>query len=474
MCRIAPYAEILRRGRSPWGSVVLFALLAGARSLAAQTPDQDAVGRAAELLSDYIRIDTSVPENQGRAAAFLAGVLEAEGIPVTVWEPAPGRANLMARFEGTGSGGAVVLLHHMDVVPATSAWSVPPFEGLIRDDAVWGRGAQDMKGVAVAQLMALFRLQRQGLRPVRDIVVLATADEETGSPWGLPWVLEHHAAELGEVAYVLTEGGGAPLGPDDRVMYWAVGVAEKTPLWLELVATGTAGHGSIPVEDGATNRLVKALDRIRRWQAPPRLVPAVRRYFETIAHRAPLSIRPYLLDIDGTVGNAPALQRFTRDPFMNALVRSTVSITVLEGAPATNVLPATARAELDVRLLPGEEPDMFLDMVRAVVDDDSVQLRRLAPPRPALASPVDTWLFRAIQRTVDRVDPGGVAAPLLIPGFTDCHHFRARGVTCYGLEPFPLRDEIRRGIHGVDEHLPIAALVAGVRFYEMVLREVAW
>lgn len=447
-------------------------------ALAAQAkePDWDRVtADAAALLADYIRIDTgNPPGNQREAAAFLAERLASEGFHTTIWHPAPGRANLLARWEGTGDGGALVLLSHLDVVPATDeAWSVPPYAGVVKDGAVWGRGAQDMKGVAVAQIAALLALKHQGFRPSRDIIVLATSDEEVDSPYGVADVLEHHADALAGAAFVLTEGGGAPIDRDGNLMYWAVGVVEKAPLWLELEARGRAGHGSIPVPDAATSKLVAALERLRTWNPPIRLVPSVRRYFEAIAPHAPLSVKPYLLDIDGTLANGPATARFAQDPFMNALLRNTVAITVLEGSSATNVLPPRARAELDVRLLPGEDPDAFLEQIRAVVDDPDIRIQPMGAPRAAIASPVDTELFRAIRTAAAAVEPGSTVAPLLLPGFTDCHHFRARGVTCYGLEPFPLPEDVRGGIHGVDERLPIAALRTGVRFMYHVIREVA-
>lgn len=461
-------------------ALLLGVLLAGAAPAAAQraakaVPDWGAIGQeAARILSAYIRIDnTNPPGHEARAAAFLEGILEKEGIAVTVWEPAPGKANLLARLPGTGKARPVILLNHMDVVPASPEyWSVDPFAGVVRDGYVWGRGALDMKGLGVAQLMALLTLKRQGIRLERDVIFLATADEEVGGTLGAGDVVAHHFEAIRDAEFVLNEGGDIAVSSDGRVLYYGIGTTEKSPFWIDVVARGQPGHGSVPREGSAPNRLVRALERIRTWAPPVTLVPVVERYFRDLAPIADPSLRRAYAEIDRSVRDPVTLGRLTGNAYHNALLRNTISITVLEGSSRTNVIPPEARAELDVRLLPGEDPQAFLAELRRVVADDSVELRPQGIGWPATVSPTDTRLFRALETVAKRHHPGAIVTTPMLAGFTDCHFFREQGIACYGVDPFKLTDAESRGVHGNDERISIENLAFGSRFIFEVLVEV--
>ena len=219
-----------------------------------KSPDWEAVGKeATELLSSYIRINTSNPPGHEKAAAdFLRGILEREGFTVTVWEPVPGKVNLIARLAGTGKKRPMILLHHMDVVPASRAfWSVDPFGGEVKDGYVWGRGTIDTKGLGIAELVAVLTLKRQGITLDRDIILLATSDEEIGGVLGAGDVTKHHLDALLNAEFVLNEGGSITTDNAGKSLYYGVLTAEKSPFWLEVIARGTPGHGSIARDDTA-------------------------------------------------------------------------------------------------------------------------------------------------------------------------------------------------------------------------------
>ena len=228
-----------------------FLLSAGFGS--AQQPDWEKLGAEAERnLSDYLRINTSNPPAETLPAArFLKGLLEKEGIAAAIYEPEPGRkANLLARLPGTGKHKAILLLNHMDVVPVDpSRWTVDPFGGLVRGGRIWGRGAMDMKSLGMIDLMALVALKRAGFRPDRDILFLATADEETGGELGAQWMIQNHYAQL-DPEYVLDEGGFGSRGvlAPGRLVY-GISVADKRSLWVHVTAAGSSGHGSQPIPD---------------------------------------------------------------------------------------------------------------------------------------------------------------------------------------------------------------------------------
>ena len=438
-------------------------------------PDWEAVGQqAAQLLSDYVRVNTTNPPgNEARGAAFLRDILAREGIEATVWEAAPGRSNLVARWKGTGRRRPVILLNHMDVVPASREyWSVDPYAGTIKDGYVWGRGALDMKGMAVAQLTALLTLKRQRVQLERDVIFVATSDEEAGGALGAGDVVKNHFDLVSDAEFVINEGGDTALDDDGRLLYYGIVTAEKAPFWLNVVARGAPGHGSQPRPTTAPNRLVRALERIRTWQTPIKVLPVVERYFRDLAAQAPAAMRPLYANIREAVRDSASLARITANAHHNAILRNTISITGLTGSNKTNVIPPEARAELDVRLLPGEDPQAFLAELRRIVDDDSVEFTPQGIGWRPTGSPADAEPFRGIQRVMQRTTPGAVVTTYMPSGFTDCHYFQEKGIACYGLDPFRLREADNRGVHGNDERVSIENLRSGTKLLYDILREV--
>jgi acetylornithine deacetylase/succinyl-diaminopimelate desuccinylase-like protein len=434
-----------------------------------------AVGReATALLSQYIAINTTNPPgNELQTANWLKAVLAREGIEAQVFEPRPGKANLYARVRGDGSARPLILLNHMDVVLASPEyWKVDPFSGAVQDGYVWGRGALDMKGEAITQLLSLLTLKRAGVPLKRDVIFLATADEEIGGGVGAGWFVEHHPELVQDAEFLLTEGGTIRADANGRIEYYGVGTTEKSPFWLNLTAHGTPGHGSRPTPDNPVHRLVRALSRIAAYQTPLVVTPTVQRYFRDLSTiEADPARRAALADVRAALRDSAPARFLTGDLTYNALLRNTISITGLQGSDKTNVIPPLARAALDVRLLPGQEPQAFLtDLVR-VVGDSGVEITPQGPSWPATESPVETELFRAIVAAARERTPDALVTTPPLAGFTDSHYFRRLGIVSYGLSPFPLTQAESHGIHGNDERVSLDDLGFGVHFmYDVVAR----
>jgi len=433
---------------------------------------------AAALLSQYLRINTTNPPgNEIVAARWLAAVLQREGIEAQIFEPAPGKANLYARLTGDGSARPLILLNHMDVVLASPEyWTVNPFSGVIKDGFVWGRGALDMKGEGIAQLMTLLILKRARVPLKRDIIFLATADEEIGAGVGAAWFVEHHADLIRGAEFLLNEGGMTRANGRGGVDYYGVGTTEKSPFWLDMTVRGTAGHGSRPTPDNPVHRLVRALNRIADWggRTPLVVTPAVERYFRDLATvERDSTQRRWFADIRAALRDSVAVRSLTGDIAYNALLRNTISITGLKGSDKTNVIPPLATAALDVRLLPGQEPAEFLAELVRIAGDTAVTFRPQGPSWPATESPTETELFRAILAAAQARHPDALVTTPMLAGFTDSHYFRRMGIASYGISPFPLTQADSRGVHGNDERVSLEALRFGVRFYYDIVARVA-
>ena len=431
-------------------------------------PYQD---RAVQLLQEYLRIDTSNPPgNELLAAEFFHRLFDEQRIPNTVYTYAPGRANLYAVLKGDGSLRPLVLLNHTDVVRAERKnWKVPPFSGEILDGEIYGRGALDMKDEGLLQAMVMLIAAREKLPLKRDLVFLATADEEVGDS-GSTWIIENHPELVREAEYLITEGGSNLIHQGGKTVY-GIGVAEKAPFWIRMTATGRGGHGSIPIADSAPNRLASAMDRVVSWETPIHLLPSVEQFFHEIA---PMEKEPRASEfhnIRKALKNPAFAKALSQDENFNYLLRDTVSLTVLKGSPQTNVIPDTAYCELDVRLLPGEDPQDFLAQLRSVVADDRIELEPITRFRKPNSSATDTALYRTIERVVHEYNPQALVAPTLNGGYTECQMYRAVGPTCYGFIPVEVTPEQEATEHAANERVPVEQVRRGVRMlYEVVAR----
>lgn len=421
-------------------------------------------------LVEYLQVNTANPPgNEMKAARFFQEWFEAEGIPVEIYEVAPGRANLVARLKGSGSKRPLILANHADVVNADPAgWSVDPYSGAIVDGKVYGRGALDMKGLGLLQAMVFVILHREKVSLERDVVFLMTADEEV-SFGGAEWLVENKPELLREAEFILTEGG-FNLVEDGKLQFFGVDTAEKSPYWMKLIATGTPGHGSRPKRNGATHRLARAMARVVDWETPIEVIPGVKKFFRDVAPLQVAERAEKFRHIGEAVKEPEFLRSLTEREDFNYQLRATVSLTVLEGGPQTNVIPGRAVAHLDVRLLPGQDPEKFLAQLRKVIADPEIKIEIITDPfLPATESPTDNEFFRAIETTVEENFPGSIVTTRMLSGATECSVFRPLGVHCYGFEPFLLTNEDNSGVHGNDEFLSVENARRGVRLlYEVV------
>lgn len=438
--------------------------------------DPDYEELAVDLLQRYLQIDTTVPPgNELKGALFFKEVLEREGIAVEVDEFAPGRANLLATLQGTGRLRPLILANHMDVVPADETrWKVAPFSGTRRDGTIWGRGAEDMKTEGILQLLAMVRAKREGRKLDRDLMFLATADEEVGFAGALRALSpEGWRARLEKAEFLITEGGENILDEKGQPVYFGVDTGEKGPFWLVLKTTGTPGHGSRPIADSALNRLVRALDRVREHRTALKVLPSVARFFRDQAPRVPEPRATWYRDLAQAVQDENVARTLYDDREVSALLRNTVSITIVKAGYKTNVIPGTAEAELDVRLLPGEDPQAFLAELRGVIDDPSVEI--VTPPdfrRPNASSP-DSELFRAIERVLGRHFPGVPVTTTMLAGATESVLYRPLGIAAYGFTPLLTTSAEIATAHGDDERIQEATVRRSVGVFYEVVREVS-
>jgi len=457
----------------------LSALVLSARPVGAQTRPVawDALAtEGTSILADYLRVNTTNPPgNELAAARFLKAILDREAIEAQILdtvELGPNRANLYARLRGNGTKRAIALVHHMDVVPATpSSWSVDPFSGMIKDGYIWGRGALDMKGSGIAQLMALIAIKRSGVPLTRDIVYIGNADEELTSTGGLVMV-SRHPDLLKDVEYLITEGADN-LVENGKVVYFAVGVAEKRTFWQRLTVNGVPSHGSRPTRQNPVPRLVAALYKISQFETPLHVTPGVEKFFRDIARIYPEPQRRWLSDVTAALNDPKAREWILSDVSWNAFLRNTISLTGLTGSNKTNVIPGVATADIDVRLLPDQDAGEFLKTLQGVVGDTAVHFTTLLQPKTPLESPIETDLFRAIERAAHEREPSAFVTTPMETAATDRPTYRKLGITTYGFSPFRVpRAETQRGMHGNDERLSVDNIGYGIRFLYDVLRYV--
>jgi acetylornithine deacetylase/succinyl-diaminopimelate desuccinylase-like protein len=413
---------------------------------------------ASAYLRDLIRIDTTNPPGNERAAAeYLAGILAREGFAPRLFEPVPGRASVVARLEGAGRRGPILLQGHTDVVPADPAeWSRPPFSGDVADGCIWGRGALDMKGAVVMQLMALLLARRTGLRPGGDVIFAAVADEETGGDLGAGWLVDHQP-DLVRAEVALGEVGGFTLYVGDRRFY-PIQVAEKVGHELTVTVRGPSGHGSQPIRDGAMAKAGRILSRLTRERLPLHVTPVTEMFVRALAEA-----QPALLGLLDPRREAGVLAEMGADARMfEAILHNTAVPTVIQGGYKSNVIPGAVEIGIDGRLLPGQTSEEFIHEVRTLVGDEAEITAHHTPSHTV--APVDEF-FAGFQRIIDEIDPGARAVPYLVSGVTDARHFVRLGTPTYGFAPVKLP----RGMpfwqlfHGADERIPIDGLLSGTR-----------
>jgi acetylornithine deacetylase/succinyl-diaminopimelate desuccinylase-like protein len=432
-----------------------------------------------EILDELLRVDTS---HGGETVALrpVAARLQKAGIATEIVEASPGRGNLIARVRGNGSRKPLLLVAHVDVVTVEGQpWTTPPFVPTEKDGFLCARGVNDDKAMAAAFVATALDAARSGTPLSRDLLVVLTAGEETLSPVGMPW-LATSRPELREAEIMLNEDGDLQLSPDsNRVEAVVVDVTEKVYWGFRLVVKGKGGHSSTPWTDrDPVRNLAKALVRLSEHRFPARAIAAVREALALAATRAKPPLAPALRRVaDGSGTIRPADEKLiAADPVLNALIRTTCVTTMLQAAPAGNILPDTAEATVNCRLLPDEKPEDIRAELLKVIADPEVELRSLNDPQLGPVSPINGEVTAAIRKVTHELWGAASVVQSMGTGATDSRWLRPLGVKAYGIGRLPgTLEERRQGhwAHGADERRPLRWIPDYFRYVRGVVLELA-
>lgn len=445
------------------------------------TPDWESVGaETVSRLQTIIRFDTTNPPgNELPLALYLEAELREHGIETRLFKPQENRAVLVGRIRGDGTKRPVILLSHMDVVGVErERWSVDPFAGEIRDGYLYGRGAIDDKGMLAANLMTVLLLKRalaDGAKPLaRDVIFLATSDEEAGGEWGMGWLVKHHPDVL-DAEYAINEGGRTRIIEGGH-RYLAVQSAEKVSHVVTVAAHGSAGHAAVPLPDNAIYRLARALETLSRYAEPVMLTEITRKFFGQLAEVWPREEeKKAMIDLVATDAKrgAAGASVLSQIPVFNAVLRNGISPTVVEGGKQFNVIPASAETVLNVRTLPGHSVDQVVNRLKAIVSEPGVSIEITLRGEEAPASDPGSAMFAAIAASARELDPEMAVVPYLSTGVTDSARLRRLGVQAYGVLPFPMLQSDEERMHGHDERVPLDSLHFGTRLIYGAIERIA-
>jgi len=416
---------------------------------------------ALSLIRGFLRIDTTNPPGREEAAAlFLEDVLRREGLSAEIHVAAPTRANIISRIKGRRTGGPIILLGHTDVVPAREEeWTVHPFGGEVKDGYLYGRGAIDMKAQVICQLLAFMDLAHSGVVPERDIIFLATCDEEVGGANGMEFMLDR-IPELKDASFVLSEGG-CLIEEDDGLVHAQVSVTEKKLSQFIVKAKGTGGHGSMPHGDNANEKVIEASHRILSHRWPLRATPITAAYLKGILGERKMG-RAKFPGLTRALKIPKWRSLFEGNEIYNAILRNTVTLTILRGGEKVNVIPAESSATFDARLLPAETHERFFRKVRQLAGKNVVIERigeKISEPGPSRYS---TVYFKGIKGCVTALKGHIPVLPFITTGATDLRYFRDIGVPAYGFFPVTLTKEEHMRMHARDERISLENIREGL------------
>ena len=426
---------------------------------------------AVDLLTRYLKIDTTNPPgNEGRGVAFFAEIFDREGIACKTYEASSGRGSIGAVIPGTGEKGAVILLNHIDVVPARAdEWSIHPFSGEIKDGYIYGRGALDMKGQGILELLTFLEFKRKGLTPCRDLIFLAVADEEAGGVNGVQYLLNNYGEDI-QADLVINEGGfGISDVLPDRPLFM-IATAEKGVCRVKLRRSGPPGHGSVPHGDNALEKLVQGLSRLLAKDSPVIITPLIAEYFKQLGTSWEF-LQPYLQDgKPETLVEILTQKGMLNIPQMAAMLKNTISLNMMHAGNKVNVIPSAAEAELDIRLLPGTDPDSVVAEIKEHLADDDIKIE-VAGTFRASKSSMDTEDFSIIKDVHLAHFPDALAVPSLLFGASDSRFFRKKGIPCYGVNPVLLSLEELGKIHGIDERISEENMIKGTEVFIDIVKK---
>ncbi len=460
-------------------NIFFVSLLVLSSSAIGQVSDPDWAAVETETLEHFrtlLQFDTSDPPGRELPAAeYIRDVLEAEGIAVEMLWNNPERPNVLARLEGNGSKEPLLMMAHTDVVNVDpDKWTFPPFSATVDGGYVYGRGAVDDKDNLAAAMMVMLELKRQNVALDRDVIFLAESGEEGATEVGIEFMVNEHFDKI-ESEFCLAEGGSVAR-VNREVQYAGVQTVEKIPYRVELVATGVAGHGSVPLQTNSVVRLAAAVAAIAQWRSPIRLNETTATYFERLASISPPdAAERYMMVLDPGLASQADEYFLANEPRHASMLRSSLSPNIFDAGYRINVIPSDASASVDFRALPDEDIPGFLDEIRRVVNDPVVEVslgeRNTRPPGQAS---LNTEAFRAIEAGINK-HYGVITLPTMSTGATDMAYLRNRGIQCYGIGPAIDREDAALGFgaHSDQERILISELHRFVRFNWDVVIEMA-
>ena len=423
-----------------------------------------------QLCSELIRFESvntgdpdTIGDGEAQAARYIQDKLEEVGYETVYIESTPGRGNVICRLEGADRVRGALLLHgHVDVVPANAAeWTVDPFSGAVQDGYVWGRGAVDMKDMVAMTLAVAREFKSTGVVPPRDLIFAFVSDEEAGGAWGAQWLVDYYPELFADATEAISEVGGFSVTLDDNRRAYLVAAAEKGVAWAHLKATGRAGHGSMINDDNAVTRIANAVSRLGSHDFPLTMTPTVRNFLSRMTELTGLEFPED--DLAGAIGKIGPVARI-----VNATLRNTATPTMLNAGYKANVIPSTAEATVDCRVLPGSE-EHFREQIAEIVGDGIEITWTWQPP---LEFPFEGALVEAMKQALIAEDPGAEPVPYMLSGGTDNKAFARLGISGYGFSPLRLPAELDFSslFHGVDERVPVESLTFGTRVLDRLLR----
>jgi len=449
-----------------------------ATSIQVQPTLNQVVIESRDWLVDLIRMDTTNPPgNTAEAAKYVVELLQKENISSEVLEIAPGRAVAVGRLQAgplPNPSNALLLVAHFDVVGVDkSKWSVDPFVGAVKDGYLYGRGAIDDKGMLAANLAVMVALKRSGIRLNRDVIFLANDAEEQDGSTSMKILIDRHWNKIA-CGFALNEGGRVLL-KSGKVQYVGIQASEKVPYNVAVIASGTSGHASVPRPDNPVAHLAAAIEKIGAMPKTPQLMTITRRYFEQLSQIEDDETAKWMRALETPVRFDLATMRLSEmSPVWGAMLHDSIAPTELRASAHSNGVPSEARANLNIRLLPGNSIDALQAQMKKAVNDP--QIRFEVQPGAGIAAPpssLESELYQAISRAAPQQFPGAAVVPLLSAAATDSSELRLHNVQAYGLLPFPLTEADEQRMHGDDERLPLASFQAGVEFLYRTVHEFA-
>lgn len=427
--------------------------------------------KTVELLRDFLRIDTTNPPgNEEKAAVFLQDVLQGEGLSSEIYQAMPGRANILSRIKGRLDGKPVILLGHIDVVPARhEEWTYGPFMAEVKDGYIYGRGAIDMKSQVICQLAAFIDYARQGVSPKRDIIFLATCDEEVGGNHGVEFMLDA-VPELKNASFVLSEGGN--IFEENGSVHAQVSVTEKKLSQFIVKATGRGGHGSMPHDDNANEKIVAAARRILGYKWPLKPTPVTEAYLDNVLE-GQYAENVKFPGLKNAVRSREWKKYLEGNEIYNSILRNTVTLTILKGGEKINVIPSESCAYFDSRLLPSQPHDKFFAKIKKLAGDD-VAIERIGEKIPAPGdSRYNTVYFQGIKEAIQSVKGNIPVLPFVTTGATDMRYFRDLGIPSYGFFPVTLTKGEHMRMHSKDERISLANISEALEGCRAVIKFLA-